>query len=316
MKNMYLAAAMVVSLVFSACSDEESGKADRAYKPIEIFGNINEVVNNVQETRAVGATWGSDDRIGVTVETDADNATANAVDTYINIQYRNEAGGAFRVVNEGSTDNNIRLKGEGEFTLNAYYPYQGTNGTLPGTEGVIAKTISGADQATDKQSQIDFLFAKATGVRAEAPVTFDFSHKMTKIILKFKATNGATLNNMKVYLKSLQLEGSFDVNTGVAVAKSGATPNSELSMYIVKPAEGEMTASIILFPQDMPEKVLLEVRMNDETYTQYMPVQNLESGHAYPYNVTFENPAMTITRAEIEDWIVEEDKDVTASVTE
>ena len=68
MKNMYLAAAMVVSLAFSACSDEESGKADRAYKPIEIYGNINEVVNNVQETRAVGAAWGSDDRIGVTVD--------------------------------------------------------------------------------------------------------------------------------------------------------------------------------------------------------------------------------------------------------
>ena len=32
MKNMYLAAAMVVPLAFSACSDEESGKADRAYK--------------------------------------------------------------------------------------------------------------------------------------------------------------------------------------------------------------------------------------------------------------------------------------------
>lgn len=159
MKNMYLAAAMVVSLAFSACSDEESGKADRAYKPIEIFGNINEVVNNVQETRAVGAAWGSDDRIGVTVEADEDNATANAVDTYINIQYRNETGGSFRVVNEGSTDNNIRLKGEGEFILNAYYPYQGANGTLPGTEGVIAKTISGADQTTDKQPQIDFLFA-------------------------------------------------------------------------------------------------------------------------------------------------------------
>ena len=68
MKKRYLAAAMVVSLAFSACSDEESGKADRAYKPIEIFVNINEVVNNVQETRAVGAAWGSDDRIGVTVE--------------------------------------------------------------------------------------------------------------------------------------------------------------------------------------------------------------------------------------------------------
>ena len=44
------------------------------------------------------------------------------------------------------------------------------------------------------------------------------------------------------------------MTTGEAVAKSGATPNSELSMDIAKPAEGEMTASIILFPQDMPEK--------------------------------------------------------------
>ena len=52
MKNMYLAAAMVVSLAFSACSDEESGKADRAYKPIEIYGNINEVVNNVQSLQS------------------------------------------------------------------------------------------------------------------------------------------------------------------------------------------------------------------------------------------------------------------------
>ena len=200
MKNMYLAAVMLVSLAFSACSDEESGKADRAYKPIEIFGNIDEVLDNVQKSRAVGAAWTTDDRIGVTVEADENNATPNAVDTYINIQYRNENGNAFRVVNEGSTDNNIRLKGEGEFTLNAYYPYQGENGTLPGTEGVIAKTISGSDQAADKQPQIDFLFAKATGIRAEVPVTFDFSHKMTKIILKFKAPNGATLNNMKVYL--------------------------------------------------------------------------------------------------------------------
>ena len=40
-----LAAVMLVSLAFSACSDEESGKADRAYKPIEIFGNIDEVLD-------------------------------------------------------------------------------------------------------------------------------------------------------------------------------------------------------------------------------------------------------------------------------
>ena len=78
----------------------------------------------------------------------------------------------------------------------------------------------------------------------------------------------------------------------------------------------EMNVSIILFPQEMTESVLLEVRMNNETYTEYIPAQNLLAGHAYPYNVTFENPAMTIKTAEIADWVVESDKDVTASVTE
>jgi hypothetical protein len=32
--------------------------------------------------------------------------------------------------------------------------------------------------------------------------------------------------------------------------------------------------------------------------------------------VTFENPAMTIKTAEIADWVEEDEKDVTASVTE
>lgn len=67
MKNMYLAAAMAVSLAFTACSDDESGKADRAYNPIEILGTINDATD-VQNTRAVGSNWGVDDRIGVTVD--------------------------------------------------------------------------------------------------------------------------------------------------------------------------------------------------------------------------------------------------------
>ena len=224
MKNMYLAAAMAVSLAFTACSDDESGKADRAYNPIEILGTINDATD-VQSTRAVGSSWGADDRIGVTVD---GPASGNAVDTYINIQYRKDNGNVFRVVNEGSVDNNIRLKGDGVYTLAAYYPYQGENGTLPGEEGVITKKISGADQSADKQPQIDFLFAEATEVYADSPVTFNFTHRMAKIILRFAAKNGATLNDMTVHLKSLQLEGTFDVNTGEAVAKEGSTPDSEL----------------------------------------------------------------------------------------
>lgn len=315
MKNMYLAVAMIASLAFAACSEDETGKADRAYQPIKIFGNINDV-SNVQNTRATNTAWSENDCIGVTVDTPEENASGNGVDIYTNIQYQNAGGNAFRVVNSGSTDNNIRLKGEGDFSLSAYYPYTGENGALPETEGIISKKISGTDQSAANQPSIDFLYAKVTGIPAESPVTFAFSHQMAKIVLKFKATNGATLNDMKVYLKSLRLEGTFNVITGEASAKPEATPNSELVVGVVKPTESEMTASLILFPQEMSEDVLLEVRMNGETYTQKIPAQTLESGHAYPYNVTFENPAMTITKAGIQDWIVENEKDITASVTE
>ena len=58
MKNMYLAVAMAISLAFYGLSDDESGKADRAYNPIEILGTINDATD-VQNTRAVGSNWGS-----------------------------------------------------------------------------------------------------------------------------------------------------------------------------------------------------------------------------------------------------------------
>ena len=66
MKNLLWTTLVMVICLFTACSDDESGKADRAYNPIEILGTINDATD-VQNTRAVGSNWGVDDRIGVTV---------------------------------------------------------------------------------------------------------------------------------------------------------------------------------------------------------------------------------------------------------
>ena len=315
MKNMYLAAAIIASLAFAACSEDETGKADRAYQPIEIFGNINDV-SNVQNTRATNTAWSENDCIGVTVDTPEENASGHAVDVYTNIQYQNAGGNAFRVVNSGSTDNNIRLKGEGEFSLCAYYPYTGENGALPETEGIISKKISGTDQSSAKQPSIDFLYAKATGIRAESPVTFAFSHQMAKIVLKFKATNGATLNDMKVYLKSLRLGGTFNVITGEAVAKPEATPNSELVVDVVKPAEGEEQSRMkpyvlenpregyvasfcmLMIPQDVSGKLLFEVNLKDGRKFSHSAGNGeglWEAGHQYIYNIGVGKAGLKVT---------------------
>lgn len=314
MKNMYVMAVLIAMVVAACSNDEVTGQPDKSSSPIQILGNISGM-NEQNSTRAIDTTWGTDDRIGVTV---AENLSGNDVDAYINIQYRSESGNSFRAVNEGSTDNNIYLKGDAGYSLSAYYPYMGENKTLPGTDGVLTVNTKDEYQTTAKQPQIDFLFAQADDVHKGDPVEFTFAHKMTKVIFKFKAINGATLNDMTCYLTNLQLNGTFDVTTGVAAASSEPVdPKQELKLQVAKPAgDGQMIASIILLPQVIANDVLLEVKMNNETYTATLPAQELKAGWAHPHNVTFENPAMTIKKAEIEPWEVEDDKDVTASVTE
>lgn len=314
MKNMY-AVVVMAAMVFASCgNDEVTGQPDQSSSPLQILGNISGM-NEQPSSRAVDSAWGTDDRIGVTV---AENLSGNDVDNYVNMQYRSEGGNAFRAVNEGSTDNNIYLKGDGTYTLSAYYPYTGENKSLPGAEGVLAVNTKDEFQTADKQPQIDFLFAETEGIRKGSPVEFTFGHKMTKVVFKFKAIKGATLNDMTCRLTNLQLDGTFNVTTGEATASAEPIdPRQELKIVVTKPVgDQEMTASIILLPQSIAENVLLEVKMNDETYTATLPAQELKAGWAQPYEVIFENPAMTIKKAEIEPWEVEDEKDVTASVTE
>ena len=310
MKNMYVMAVLMAG-TFAACSNDEiGGKPDQASSPVEISGNISGMVSQ-PKARAVDAAWGAEDRIGVTVD---ENNSGNTVDNYINIQYRYETGNSFRVLNEGDTDNNIYLKGEAEYTLSGYYPYQGVNGTLPGDAGKLTVNTNGSFQTSSTQSSIDFLYASAIG-RNGQPVEFQFAHKMSKLVLNFEAKNGATLSDITYYLRNVKLEGTFDVKTGEAsLAEVQTVSDPELKMMIKKPAEGKMSSSVILIPQTISGNALLEVHMNNETYVAKIADLILKSGYSHPYNVTFENPAMTITKAEITPWTEEEEKDVTASV--
>lgn len=310
MKNMYVLTALAAMTLASCGNDETGGKPDKASSPIEISGNISGMVVP-QNLRAVDAAWRVEDRIGVTVD---GNNSGNAVDSYINIQYRYEAGNSFRVINEGGTDNNIYLKGETEYTLSAYYPYQGANGTLPGSAGKLTISTNSNSQTPTTQTSIDFLYASVIGSNGQ-PVDFQFAHKMSKLMFNFEAKNGATLGDITYYLKNVKLDGTFDVKTGEAsLQEVQSIADPELKIEIKKPAEGKMSSSVILIPQTILGDVLLEVHMNNETYVAKLSDLMLKSGYSHPYNVTFENPAMTITKADITPWTEEEEKDVTASV--
>lgn len=306
MKSKYLVAAFALTLV--ACNNDETDN-NVVNEPIaaRFYGEISEAT-----TRAAGTTWTVDDAIGVT-------GTSGST-TYTNIKYKYVAqSNPFAVVTSG---NEIYYQDGKEVEFKAYYPFSGTEESIPLT---VTKTITAKDQdATNKsvdgkftpQSQIDFLYGTGTGNRTtdEGKVEFAFKHQMSKLILVFIAGNEVDLKGLTQYkLEGLEMSGSFAPTTGTAEA---TTPSANTTLTIER-NDGSFTidgkkqaSSLILFPQTA-STATLTVTVGGKTYkaTLNLPEKTaggsdkgMVSGKKYTYNVTVGTQEMTISKAIIEDW--------------
>lgn len=306
MKSKYLVAAFALTLV--ACNNDETDN-NVVNEPIaaRFYGEISEAT-----TRAAGTTWTEDDAIGVT-------GTSGST-TYTNIKYKYVAqSDPFAVVTSG---NEIYYQDGREVEFKAYYPFSGTEESIPST---VTKTITAKDQdATNKsvdgkftpQSQIDFLYGTGTGNRTtdEGKVEFAFKHQMSKLILVFIAGNEVDLKGLTQYkLEGLEMSGSFDPTTGTAEATTPST-NTTLTIAIDGGSftiDGKKQASsLILFPQTA-STATLTVTVGGKTYkaTLNLPEKTagggdkgMVSGKKYTYNVTVGTQEIIVSKAIIEDW--------------
>lgn len=308
MKSKYLVAAFALTLV--ACNNDETDN-NVVNEPIaaRFYGEISEAT-----TRAAGTTWTEDDAIGVT-------GTSGST-TYTNIKYKYVAqSNPFAVVTSG---NEIYYQDGKEVEFKAYYPFSGTEESIPLT---VARTIAAEDQdatnlSVDKkftpQSQIDFLYGTGKGTRTtnEGKVKFSFKHQMSKLILEFIAGNEVDLNGLTQYkLEGLEMSGSFDPTTGRAEA---TTPSANTTLTIERnggsfttaPTTPNPTSSLILFPQTA-DAATLSATVGGKTYraTLNLPEKTagggdkgMVSGKKYTYHVTVGTQEMTISQAIIEDW--------------
>lgn len=306
MKSKYLVAAFALTLV--ACNNDETDN-NVVNEPIaaRFYGEISEAT-----TRAAGTTWTEDDAIGVT-------GTSGST-TYTNIKYKYVAqSDPFAVVTSG---NEIYYQDGREVEFKAYYPFSGTEESIPST---VTKTITAKDQdATNKsvdgkftpQSQIDFLYGTGTGNRTtdEGKVEFAFKHQMSKLILVFIAGNEVDLKGLTQYkLEGLEMSGSFDPTTGTAEA---TTPSATTTLTIAIGGgsftiDGKKQASsLILFPQTA-STATLTVTVGGKTYkaTLNLPEKTagggdkgMVSGKKYTYNVTVGTQEIIVSKAIIEDW--------------
>ena len=265
--------------------------------------NDNEILNNdgpvaarfiadiAPATRASGTTWTGGDRIGVT---DIGNDT-----WYGNVPFILK-NGKFE-----AEEKVIYIEDVKTHTFRAYYPYNAAGGTLAATTDATAQ---------QNQPAIDFLFASgATGDKDSPVVSFtdktkdggadnSFHHRMSQITLTFEAGAGVDFSVVKperYTLDGLKLTGTFNTADGIATADNGAQ-TGELTMEL---ADGNLTSSVILFPQTKAS-IGLSVYYNSQPYTATLTIPDgaLKAGNNYTYTVTVRNKDLSISSATISDW--------------
>lgn len=265
--------------------------------------NDNEILNNdgpvaarfiadiAPATRASGTTWDNGDRIGVT---DIGNDTQ-----YGNVPFILK-NGKFE-----AEENVIYIKDTKTHTFRAYYPYNAAGGTLAATTDATAQ---------QNQPAIHFLFASgATGDKDSPVVSFtdktkdggadnSFHHRMSQITLTFEAGDGVDFSMIKperYTLDGLILTGTFNTADGIATADNGAQ-TGELTMEL---ADGNLTSSVILFPQTAAS-LPLTVNYRSQNYraTLTVPEGALQAGNNYTYTVKVRNKELEVSEATIAPW--------------
>lgn len=281
MKKYLLLAAATIAL--AACHNDDN------YIDEPVAAQITATIGQSSLSRASETSWGTDDAIGVTMD-----------DKYVNLKYTTKNGdGNF-------TGTTMYFKNKREpVTLTAYYPFVGPEGTAPG----IIKVNTGADdnQASDKQPYIDFLYAVKENVTGENPeVKFDFSHKMSKLTLKFKNGTGAEGIRITSYTVSgLVMDGTFDTVSGVCAANEDGAAE-DLSISLSGDTDGVLLPSLILFPQSTDGKtVRLKISDNEgQDYACNLSFENnrIESGNNYQFTITVNKTGLIVNTPTITDW--------------
>ena len=238
-----------------------------------------------------GTEWTAGDRIGIT---DIGNDTQYGNVPFILKNGKFEAEEKVIYIEDAETH-----------TFRAYYPYNAAGGTLAATTDATAQ---------QNQPAIDFLFASgATGDKNSPVVSFtdktkdggadnSFHHRMSRITLTIEAGDGVDFSVIKperYTLDGLKLTGTFNTADGIATADDGAQ-TGELTMEL---ADGNLTSSVILFPQTAAS-LPLNVNYRSQNYraTLTVPEGALKAGNNYTYTVKVRNRGIEVSQATIAAW--------------
>ena len=280
--KIYPVAALLL-LSLAACNNEEITTTPDARVALQVTGGI--------QTRAFDDRWEENDEIGIFGFTQGDAPTQ----TYSNVRYVTKSGnGTFTP--DGTT---IYLPtDDSSLDFVAYYLY-----TTDLENGIY--TVDVEDQSD--QSTIDLMAAgMQTANRTKNTVTFNFVHKLSKVIFTFKPGDGMTdteLAGMTVQLTNQQTLATFDVTQPDGEVVVGT--NTPATLTLNTAADGSSSEGIVLPSSDF-SGMTLHLELSDGSSFFNWDLNNsiadkFEAGKKYVYDITVNRTGLGVTST-IEDW--------------
>lgn len=305
--RLFAVTSVVAAMLAAGCSEENNEPSGNASNAAIVTASIGKT-DNVVSSRAANTVWDVDDCIGIST------SSVNGKTNYVNIRYKTNGSVFSPVPGAAGEDNTIYFQDKSPTTFTAYYPYEGANGTKPGSDGIITKSLTVADQSPENLPAIDYLWAQQTAQSSNPKVDFRFSHRMSRLILNFKAGAGTALPNGLTYtLTQLATEGTFDTSTGEAKATGTV---SKLENLPTSTIGRQITGIAILWPQAV-SSMHLQLKLGDNTFGAALTFPAGTAGEAlapstsYTFNVTVERTGITVGQADIDDWTSGGSKDIT-----
>lgn len=299
--RLFAVTSVIAAMFAAGCSEENYEPGGNVPNAAIITASVGQA-GSVASTRASNTAWDAGDCIGISA------SSAKGKTNYVNIRYMTD-GSVFRPVpGAAGEDNTLYFQDASPTEFTAYYPCEGANGTRPGSDGILTKTLTATHQSPENLPAIDYLWAQQTAQSSSPEVNFLFSHRMSRIILRFKADDGVALKATYT-LTGVVTAGTFDTSTGQAKATGTASTLENLPMI---PGE-QPTGTVILWPQAahaLRLQLTLDGTTSDDALT-FPAGDGLKPSTSYTFNVNVKPAGIKIEKADIEDWTDGGSKDIT-----
>lgn len=299
----------MLAFAFTACNNNDIETIPyEGPVPVQVTAGI-----DGPETRAIDDKWENGDAIGISC-----NSTDN-VTQYDNMKYVTAAGdGTFKHYDGDTEDlaSGIFFQGTSQVTFSAYYPFAGTEKTMPGTDGKITNSTS--SQSTG-QNKIDYLYTSGLQSTYATPIinfkeSTQFKHKMSrlKLVLQTSTDDGFSANDVTTgtyVLGGLKHEGTFNTTTGTAEAASTATAVSDWSVSTNCPsvdANNQRTYTMILYPQTVSGPLPFTATISGQNYKNTANIvfdnNTLSAGTSYTFTITIKKDRLEVSDCTIANW--------------